>query len=113
MEPPIQAGFADLCLTTWRPRLCFTKQDEITKIPETARIFLSRACGGSRFYRRIRDWSTDQIAPFGPRTVVIAHIFEPEQILQHEPGVRTALANAAIGDDFVSAVNSLFPVELL
>jgi hypothetical protein len=22
----VQAGFADLCLITWRPRLCFTKQ---------------------------------------------------------------------------------------
>src|SRR5882724_978743 len=75
--------------------------------------FLSRACGGSRFYRRIRDRRTDQIAPLGPRTVVIAHIFEPEQILQHEPGVRTALANAAIGDHFVAAVNSLSTVELL
>src|ERR1700691_464434 len=56
------------------------------------------------------DGSAHQVAPLGPGTVVILHVAEAEQILQHEPGVRAALADAAVGDHFFRAVNSLLAV---
>src|SRR4030095_15335507 len=40
----------------------------------------------------------DFIAPFGPRTIVIADIIEPEQIRKHKPGVAGAFADPAIND---------------
>src|ERR1700734_358237 len=40
--------------------------------------------GGGDF---LFDGGADQIAPLGPGTVVILHVAETQQILQHEPGV--------------------------
>ena len=59
------------------------------------------------------DWRAHQVAPLGPRTVVVLHVFKTEQIFQDEPGVRAAFADAAIGDHFLGAVNTLLAVELL
>src|SRR5271156_3017803 len=56
------------------------------------------------------DRGADEIAPLGPGTVVILHVAEAQQILQHEPGVRAAFADAAVGDHFFRAVNSLLAV---
>src|SRR5271170_4566122 len=55
----------------------------------------------------------DQIPPLRPRSVVILHPVVTQQILQHEPGMRTALADAAIGDHFIVARDSLALIELL
>src|SRR4051794_32935065 len=41
----------------------------------------------------------DHAAPLGPRAVVVLDVVDPEQLVQHEPGVRAALADAAVGDD--------------
>src|ERR1700733_3949174 len=57
---------------------------------------LSRGSGCFLF-----DWRTDQVAPFGPRTVVIFHAVVAQEIFQNEPGVRTALANPAVRDHFI------------
>src|SRR4051794_11690830 len=38
------------------------------------------------------------IAPLGPGAVVVLHVVLAEQLVQHEPGVPRALADAAIGD---------------
>src|SRR6476646_2257595 len=45
------------------------------------------------------DWRADEGAPLGPRAVVVADIGVAEELRQHEPGVRAALADAAVGDD--------------
>ena len=63
--------------------------------------------------RFIHDRSANEVAPFGPRAVVVAYFFEAQQIFQHKPGVRAALPDAAVGDDFVLAVDALSFVELL
>src|SRR5262245_3266651 len=44
------------------------------------------------------DRHADRAAPFGPGAVVIAHCRVTQQILEHEPGMRRALANSAVGD---------------
>src|SRR4029453_17588544 len=44
------------------------------------------------------DRHVDHVAPLGPRTVVVAHVLEPQEVLQREPAVAAALADAAIGD---------------
>src|SRR5215212_5733787 len=44
------------------------------------------------------DRRSYQVAPLGPRAVVVLHVFEAEQILQGEPGVAAALADAAVRD---------------
>jgi len=64
--------------------------------------------GGAGF---VDDGGADQVAPFGPRAVVIADLVEAQQILEDEPGVGAALADAAVGDDFVFAGDALGLVE--
>src|SRR6267378_5418159 len=59
----------------------------------------------------VDDGRADKVAPFGPGAVVVADLAEAEQILEDEPGVRAALADAAVGDDFVFAGNALGFVE--
>src|SRR5260370_2639251 len=59
----------------------------------------------------VDDWRADKVAPFGPGAVVVADLAEAEQILEDEPGVRAALADAAVGDDFVFSGNALGLVE--
>jgi len=65
---------------------------------------------GTRF---IDDGRADEVAPFGPRTVVVTNVTVAQEILQDEPGVRTALTDAAVSDDLVLAGNALRVVELL
>jgi len=66
--------------------------------------------------RRRRNFLLDrrahQVAPLGPRAVVVADVFIAEQILQHKPGVRAALADAAVSDDFLIARDALAGVKL-
>src|SRR5229473_4232883 len=59
----------------------------------------------------VDDGGADEVAPFGPRAVVVADPAEAQQILEDEPGVRAALADAAVGDDFVFSGNALGLVE--
>src|SRR5712664_4289607 len=59
----------------------------------------------------VDDGRADKVAPFGPGAVVVADLAEAEQILEDEPGVRAALADAAVGDDFVFSGNALGLVE--
>src|SRR5215208_14736 len=40
---------------------------------------------------------TDQVAPLGPRTVVVAHGVVAEEVGEHEPGVGGALPDPAVG----------------
>src|SRR5438105_15884720 len=60
------------------------------------------------FYRR-----ADQVAPFGPRAVIVLHVVVAEQIFQHEPRVTRSLADAAIRDDRLVAGHADAAVQLL
>src|SRR5215203_2976761 len=42
-----------------------------------------------------------QVAPLGPRTVVVTHVVVAEQVGKHEPGVGGPLAYSAVGYDIV------------
>ena len=53
------------------------------------------------------DRHADHAAPLRPRAVVIADVLVPEQVVQHEPGVAGALADAAIGDYRTRTVDAL------
>src|ERR1700757_2549546 len=114
-------GFADPCLTTWRPRPCCKKQIPaapacagsgthrrlpppghggwqgrltlslpITRKPELGALARRHRLGNGRV--QVHDWCSYQIAPLGPRAVVIADVFVAEQVLQDKPGVGAALA---------------------
>ena len=61
---------------------------------------------------QVHDGCTDQIAPLGPGTVVIADVLVTEQIFQNEPSVGTSFADAAVRDSFISATNALGFVKL-
>src|SRR5699024_10454673 len=55
-----------------------------------------------------RDGHAYRVAPFGPRTIVVANILPPQQVGEHEPGVGGALPDAAVRDDRFARVESLF-----
>src|ERR1700737_785726 len=73
--------------------------------------WLSRARGFRARRGLIDDRRANQVAPLRPRAVVILHVIVAEQIFQHEPCMRAALADAAIGDHFVIAVDPLPPIQ--
>src|SRR3954453_7549598 len=51
------------------------------------------------------DRHSDHVAPLGPGAVVVLHVALSEQLVQHEPRVRRALADAAVRDDRLVAVD--------
>src|SRR5258708_18917445 len=57
------------------------------------------------------DRRADQAAVFGPAAVVVADLLVTEEVLQDEPGVRAALADPAIRDGLLRAVEALGPVD--
>src|SRR2546425_10159006 len=67
-----------------------------------------RGLGGACF---VDDGGANEVAPFGPGAVIVANLAEGPQILEDEPGVGAALADAAVGDDFVFAGDALGFVE--
>src|SRR2546425_2128808 len=58
------------------------------------------------------DRHSDEASPLRPRSVVITHALVAEQVLEHEPGVRTALADAAVRDGLAFPVDALTAVDL-
>src|SRR2546426_1305179 len=52
-------------------------------------------------FRSLRDRRADEVAPLGPRPVVVPHLLDAEQVLKREPGMARPLADAAVGDDLV------------
>src|SRR5262245_7527187 len=53
----------------------------------------------------------NQVAPFGPRAVVVLHVLEAEQVLQDEPREARALADAAVRDHRPIARDALRGIE--
>src|SRR5579875_439924 len=45
------------------------------------------------------DRNANEAAPFGPGTIVVAHMRIAQQVMQREPRMTAALADAAIGND--------------
>src|SRR5467141_3511639 len=58
------------------------------------------------------DGRAHQVSPLRPRAVVVPDVLVTEQILQHEPRMRAALTDAAVGDDFLVPSDALAAVEL-
>src|SRR5829696_1280279 len=58
------------------------------------------------------DRHVDEVPPLGPRPVVVLDGVVPEQLVQHEPGVRRALADPAVGDHLFAVRHALALVEL-
>src|SRR5205807_6995536 len=69
------------------------------------------AGGGGRFGLRgagfVHNGGADEVAPFGPRAVVVANLVQAQQIFEDEPGVGAALTDAAVRDDVVLSGNTL------
>src|SRR3990172_4400945 len=57
------------------------------------------------------DRLADHAAPLRPGAVVVADLRVAEQVLQDEPGVRGALADAAVGDGWLVLRDPGAPVE--
>src|SRR4051812_5758014 len=62
---------------------------------------------------RLLDGRADEIAPFGPGTVVVLDVLVSEQVLQHEPGMARSFADAAVGDHGRIGCGSRAAIELL
>src|SRR5689334_4243982 len=54
----------------------------------------------------LRDRHTDEAAVLGPAAVVVLHVGLAEQLVQREPGVAGALADAAVGDRRLGGVQA-------
>src|SRR5688500_6447948 len=61
--------------------------------------------------RLLLDGHPHGITPLGPGAVVVADLGVAEQLVQHEPGVAGALADAAVGDDVLVRRDALALVE--
>src|SRR4051794_38774034 len=58
------------------------------------------------------DGDADEGAVLGPRAVVVLDVRVAEQLVQREPGVARALADAAVGDGVAAVVQPLADVQL-
>src|SRR3954470_19885709 len=67
---------------------------------------------GPRLRGVLLDRHVDEVAPLRPRAVVVAHVALAEELVEDEPRVRRALADAAVGDDRIAAEDALAAVEL-
>src|SRR6478609_477624 len=68
-------------------------------------------CRASRGSVAELDRHADQAAVLGPRTVVVLDVLLAEQLVQHEPGERGALADPAVRDGVGRQVDALGLVE--
>src|SRR5262249_34083353 len=69
------------------------------------------ASNSPRSSLRLLDRRAHQVAPLRPRTVVVLHVLEAEQMLEREPGEARPLADAAVRDHWLIAGNALRRVE--
>src|SRR3954471_3761228 len=67
---------------------------------------------GPRLRGVLLDRHVDEVAPLRPRAVVVAHVVLAEQLVQDEPRVRRALADAAVGDDRLATQDALAAIEV-
>src|SRR5438034_8491955 len=62
--------------------------------------------------RRLLDRHSNEASPFGPGAVVITDALVTEEVLQNEPGVRAALADAAVRDRLALSIDAFAAVDL-
>src|SRR2546426_10586024 len=62
--------------------------------------------------RRLLDRHSDEAPPFGPGAVVVTDALVAEQVLEHKPGVRAALADAAVRDRLALSIDALAAIDL-
>src|ERR1700712_2132414 len=68
--------------------------------------------GGEHISGTNLDRDADEGPVLGPGAVVVLHVLMAEDLVQHEPGVRAALADAAVGDGVLGLVEAGVAVEL-
>ena len=59
------------------------------------------------------DGRANQVSPLGPGAVVVADVLDAHEVFEDKPGVRAALTDAAVCDDFAVAADAFRAVELL
>src|SRR3954452_17814729 len=60
---------------------------------------------------RLLDRHADEAAPFGPAAVVVADSLVAGQLVEHEPGMRRALADPAVRDHVLVRRDALALVQ--
>ena len=55
--------------------------------------------------------NVDEVAPLGPRAIVVLDVGLAEQLVKYEPRVGGALADPAVGDDRIASQNSLAAIQ--
>src|SRR3954449_9599073 len=69
-------------------------------------------CDSTLSRRSLLDRNVHEVAPLRPRAVVVADVLVAEQLAQHEPRVRAALADAAVRGHRQVGADALRAVEL-
>src|SRR3954465_11846568 len=72
---------------------------------------LNSASCSSTASLRLLDRRPHQVAPLGPRPVVVLDVVEAEQMLEREPGDARPFTDAAICDDRLIAADPLGAVQ--
>src|SRR5947207_2270082 len=57
------------------------------------------------------DGCADEAAPLGPGAIIVANVRIAQQIVQHEPGVATALPDEAIDDHLFVGGNAFARIQ--
>src|SRR4029453_1048796 len=83
--------------------------DEIRRVCQTIEIELSE---NHWMLLRLFNGGADQIAPFGPRSVVVLHVLIAQQVLQNEPRMTGAFSNPAVGNPRMVARHAGAVVDL-
>src|SRR5204862_7816193 len=77
-------------------------------IPVAAATALRASCAS---LSGLLDGRPDQVAPLRPRAVVILDVRDSNQMLQHEPRMARAFADAAIGDHWRARRDSCATIQ--
>src|SRR6185369_9885117 len=62
--------------------------------------------GDAARFRALGDRHPHQVAPLGPRAVIVADLWEAEQVGEDEPGVAGPLSDAAVGDHVIGQIEA-------
>src|SRR5882724_6561800 len=69
------------------------------------------AAAGAPLSRAFLDRHSDEGAPFGPRSVVVADSVLAKEIFQDEPRVSASLADPAVRDGLTAPVDPLLSID--
>src|SRR6266571_5947101 len=80
---------------------------------QSPRLRSSQREGGPYGCLRLLHRRADEVAPLGPRAVVVLHVLESEEILHGEPGEAGPFADAAVRDDGLVPQDALRGIQRL